>query len=67
VAAGDPLVPMLRRADAAWIDRFEPAPALHRYVDRARVPPVCGVVDAARIWTDLRPLCLNYWLERNDA
>jgi hypothetical protein len=28
---------------------------------------VCGVVDAARIWTDLRPLCLNYWLERNDA
>jgi asparagine synthase (glutamine-hydrolysing) len=67
VAAGDPLVPMLRRADAAWIDRFEPAPALHRYVDRARVPPVCGAGDAAQIWTDLRPLCLNYWLERNDA
>jgi len=41
-----------------------------RLLEAAGLPP--GVInlvsgDAAQIWTDLRPLCLNYWLERNDA
>jgi asparagine synthase (glutamine-hydrolysing) len=61
-AAGDAVVAALRRPEARWVDRFEPLPALHAYVRRDRVPPVSGDDDSARVWTALRPLCLNYWL-----
>ena len=67
VAAGDPVVAMLGRDDARWIDAFEPTPALHAYVVRARVPPVCGETDPAEVRTHLRPFCLDLWLQRRDA
>jgi len=62
VAAGDPLVALLRQPAAAWVDDFEPISALRAYVDRGRVPRVRGEQDPNMIWTNLRPLCLNYWL-----
>ena len=67
VAAGDPLVALLREPDARWIDDFEATPALLRYVDRNRIPRVCGERDSGAIWTNLRPLCLNYWLRSQEA
>jgi len=62
VVTGDILVPLLREPAAEWVDRFEAVPALRAFVDRDRVPPVCGEGDSQIIWTNLRPLCLNYWL-----
>ena len=67
VAAGDPIVALLQTPDARWVDHFEAVPALHRYVDRKRVPRVCGETDQNAVWTNVRPLCLNYWLKAQDA
>ena len=62
VAASDPIVALLQKPDAQWVDHFEAVPALHRYVERERVPRVCGETDQNAVWTNVRPLCLNYWL-----
>ena len=65
--AGWPEMELLHRPEAQWIDRFEPAPQLARYVDRARIPLLCArpVLDqfAREVhWRDLRPLSLDFWL-----
>jgi asparagine synthase (glutamine-hydrolysing) len=67
VAASDPIVALLQTPDARWVDHFEAVPALHRYVDRKRVPRVCGETDQNAVWTNVRPLCLNYWLKAQDV
>jgi asparagine synthase (glutamine-hydrolysing) len=67
VAAGDPLVALLQAPDAQWVDDFVPTPQLQRYVDRNRIPRVCGERDPGAIWSNLRPLCLNYWLQSQSA
>jgi asparagine synthase (glutamine-hydrolysing) len=59
----DPVVTLLGRRSAAWVNQFRASPALGRYVDRAAVPEIDPAGDPERIWTDLRPLCLNLWLE----
>ena len=62
VAAGDAVVALLGRPAARWVDGFSPRPELGLYVRRERVPLVHGRHDPAEVWTNLRPLCLNYWL-----
>jgi asparagine synthase (glutamine-hydrolysing) len=65
--ARDPVIELLQRADARWVDEFEAVPPLDRYVDRAAIPPLVGTRDQDQIWTDLRPLCLNVWLKHLTA
>jgi hypothetical protein len=61
--AVDPLGPALRRPEAEWMDRFDPAPALGRYVNRRVVPAITGESgDDVRM--NVRPLCLSRWLQR---
>jgi asparagine synthase (glutamine-hydrolysing) len=67
VAAEDPLVALFRAPEAAWVDGFKAVPALRRYVDRERVPRLSGEHDPSAIWTNVRPLCLDYWLSARDA
>jgi asparagine synthase (glutamine-hydrolysing) len=67
VAVGDPLVALLRQPAARWVDRFEPVAALRASVNRDRIPRVCGEADSSNIWTNLRPLCLNYWLRSQET
>ena len=61
--AGDPVIEQLRRNESGWVDRFEATRFLGKFVDRAAVPQVTSTGDPDRAWTDLRPLCLNMWLE----
>ncbi|NIP45506.1 MAG: asparagine synthetase B [Gammaproteobacteria bacterium] len=61
--AWDPVMALLQRSDARWVDEFEAAPAFGRYVDRAALPPLAGARDPDRLWIDIRPLCLNAWLQ----
>jgi asparagine synthase (glutamine-hydrolysing) len=61
--ARDPVRELLQRADAHWVDAFEATAVLGRYIDRAAVPPVAGTQNPDQIWTNLRPLCLNFWLQ----
>jgi asparagine synthase (glutamine-hydrolysing) len=63
VLAGDPVIELLRREDSGWVDRFEATRILGKFVDRTEVPQVTSPGDPDRAWTDLRPLCLNMWLE----
>jgi asparagine synthase (glutamine-hydrolysing) len=62
---GDPLRAQLRRADVEWLDRFDPTPELARWVERTAVPPLAGGRDGLDSWLNVRPLCLNYWLRRD--
>jgi len=61
--AADPVVELLKRADGRWVDTFEATPALAGFVNRAAVPAIAGAEGADEIWTNLRPLCLNLWLQ----
>jgi len=66
--ASDPLVAHLRQEpDGGWLDRFDPVAELDRWVERAAVPPLAGGRDAHESWLNVRPLCLNYWLRRNEG
>lgn len=58
----DPLLALLGRPEASWVDHFEAVPELGRYVIRERIPAVRGETDSWTAWTHLRPLSLNFWL-----
>lgn len=59
---GWPEMELLRRPESRWVDRFVPARELERFVDRSRIPTVCGEGDREARWRDLRPLSLDVWL-----
>ncbi len=63
----DPLREVLHREESAWVDGFRAVPELASYVVRERVPRVFRETDNMAIWTNLRPLSLNYWLSRRNA
>ncbi len=58
----DPLNVLLQRPESAWVDSFEGAPELGRYVERRLIPKVFGEKNVWTAWIHLRPLSLNYWL-----
>jgi asparagine synthase (glutamine-hydrolysing) len=58
----NPLIVLLARPKAAWVDHFEPVPELGKYVVRDRIPAVLGETQSWAAWTNLRPLSLNFWL-----
>jgi asparagine synthase (glutamine-hydrolysing) len=60
----DPYRALLQREESAWVDRFEAAPDLHAFVVRERIPPLFREGNSDAIWNNLRPLSLNYWLQR---
>jgi asparagine synthase (glutamine-hydrolysing) len=64
--AGDPIRELLRRQESSWVDRFEAAPEVEKYVLRGHIPRLFGEMDTDMIWTNLRPLSLNYWLPRRN-
>jgi asparagine synthase (glutamine-hydrolysing) len=58
----DPLIALLGRPEASWVDHFEAVPELGRYVIRDRIPAVHEETDSWTAWIHLRPLSLNFWL-----
>jgi asparagine synthase (glutamine-hydrolysing) len=61
--SAEPLPKLLEQPQSAWVDRFEPAPELERYVMRRQLPQVFGTKDSWTAWINLRPLSLNFWLQ----
>jgi asparagine synthase (glutamine-hydrolysing) len=60
----DPLAQRLRDAGPAeWQDQVQWSADLDRYVDRSALDPVERGAAAEQISLDLRPLCLNFWLQ----
>jgi asparagine synthase (glutamine-hydrolysing) len=62
--AGNSELEMLRELGAGWVDHFESATELAKYIDRSSIPLVIGERNTDRLWMNLRPLSLNYWLQR---
>ena len=60
----DPLLVLLQNPESAWVDDFVPSKQLEQYVVRSRIPRVFGEKDPWTAWIHLRPLSLNYWLQR---
>jgi asparagine synthase (glutamine-hydrolysing) len=60
----DPLAQRLRDAGPAeWQDQVQWSADLDRYIDRSALDPVERGAAAEQISLDLRPLCLNFWLQ----
>ena len=61
--AGDPLIEMLQRPEAAWVDRAHWNEQIESYVDPSAIPVLHGERGPARAELAIRPLCLNFWLQ----
>jgi asparagine synthase (glutamine-hydrolysing) len=61
---GSPLLPMLQRPDAAWVDAFHGDGRLARYVRTDKIPQVHRERSLDRAWLNLRPLSLGLWLDQ---
>ncbi len=61
--ASDPFVALLGKPAEQWVDHVEPSAELAQYVDRKAVPKVAGEEDGLKLWTNLRPLSLSFWLQ----
>jgi asparagine synthase (glutamine-hydrolysing) len=60
----DPLAQRLQDAGPPeWQDRVQWSADLDRYIDRSALAPVHRGAAAEQISLDLRPLCLNFWLQ----
>jgi asparagine synthase (glutamine-hydrolysing) len=60
----DPITALLQRPESVWVDRFGAVPELNEYVQRDRIPKVFQTKDAFVALVHLRPLSLNFWLQR---
>lgn len=64
---GDPVSVLLKQPSSQWVDRFESAPALAKYIDRDAVPLVSGTEQGANdACISLQPLNFNQWLQELD-
>jgi len=61
--SGDPLIEMLRRPEAAWMDQSPWDEEIGRFVDLSVVPQLLYETDSTRAEASIRPLCLNFWLQ----
>jgi asparagine synthase (glutamine-hydrolysing) len=60
--AGDPLLESIQAGQMQWAEDFSPVPKLTEYVERDAISPISREADSDRLWMNIRPLSLNYWL-----
>jgi asparagine synthase (glutamine-hydrolysing) len=60
----DPIMALLQKPESAWVDSFKAVPELREFVQRDRIPGLYKTADAFSAWTHLKPLSLNFWLQR---
>jgi asparagine synthase (glutamine-hydrolysing) len=63
----DPITALLNRPESVWVDRFEAVPELSEYVQRDRIPKVYNGKHPFEALFHLRPLSLNFWLQRRSS
>jgi asparagine synthase (glutamine-hydrolysing) len=61
--AGDPVVAHFGQRHTAWIDQFAWTGEIDPYVDKSALPLFGNEKVSAKAGTDVRPLCLNFWLQ----
>jgi asparagine synthase (glutamine-hydrolysing) len=60
---GDPLMEVLQRPDAAWVDHARWAEQIERYVNPSALPLLNEQKDADCVGIAIRAHCLNFWLQ----
>lgn len=60
---GDPLVAMLRRPEASWINQTHWSEEVERYVVPSALPVLSEERHSERAGMAIRPHCLNFWLQ----
>ncbi len=63
----DPIIAVLQRPESAWLDHIEPASEFQSYVAPNKIPQLLGTQESVVAWVNLRPISLNFWLQRVDA
>jgi len=64
---GDPIGPFFQQPTLKWIDRYEPTPALAKYVVRSALPQICGMeMNFNEALINLRGLSLDLWLQNKE-
>ncbi|MGA9184258.1 MAG: asparagine synthase-related protein, partial [Candidatus Acidiferrales bacterium] len=61
--ARDPLAAQLKRHPTAGLDSLPWSDEMNEFVDRAAVPKFIGGNSEAKAAADVRPACLNFWLQ----
>jgi asparagine synthase (glutamine-hydrolysing) len=61
--AKDPLLEQVKSGGTKWLDNYKPMSRLMDYVNLDTVPKIDDQSNANALWTILRPLSLNYWLQ----
>jgi asparagine synthase (glutamine-hydrolysing) len=62
--SSDPVNAALQRPESEWVDHFEPAPNFRDFVIQGQIPQIFGMQNSLLSWVHLRPLTLNFWLQR---
>lgn len=60
--AGDPALHLSRHASVRWLDNFEVAPQLSRFVNLSRRRSLAEEKTPDAIWANLRLFAFNHWL-----
>jgi asparagine synthase (glutamine-hydrolysing) len=60
--AGHPTLRLVEESSVRFVDNFEPAAELKRFVDLTARPRLAGEQNSDRLWANLRPFELNHWL-----
>lgn len=58
----DPLIEELHHGNIGWTMNAANLPELDCYVDCRKIPALVGETDNGALWSNLRPMGLNYWL-----
>jgi asparagine synthase (glutamine-hydrolysing) len=61
--AGSPLLTHLRQTQTGWTDKIAWDAQMDSYVDRTAHAGIQNETSAERAHSDVRPLCLNFWLQ----
>jgi asparagine synthase (glutamine-hydrolysing) len=61
--AGSPLLTHLRQTQTGWMGKMAWDTHMDSYVDRSKLAAFQNETNAQRAHSDVRPLCLNFWLQ----
>jgi asparagine synthase (glutamine-hydrolysing) len=60
---GNPLAKHLDQMGTKWLDEVNWSPEMDSYTDRRMLQPFQNEMDAEKLHSNIRPLCLNFWLQ----
>jgi asparagine synthase (glutamine-hydrolysing) len=60
---GNPLSAHMQQSGTKWLNDVDWLPEMDSYTDRRSIQPVRNEKNAEQLYSGIRPLCLNFWLQ----